>query len=342
MTESAAEKRPIGESSRVVRSNADEFFVPTVEERQAERERGESHISLVAASFFVLAADVIWALASAILLDDFRMASLAVLAMDVVVIGLTRQYGLRARTAVLSRGTLGILVFGLELAFFGASAGFVLGQALIAGGAVVLAVGRGGEGRNMLGAVLVVVGLVMAMVIGMVQEQGRIRALNEQFDQAIQLAIVGRVEDSLEIVDKLLADNPDDARVYLMSVNYFASDVVGDLDTALVVALRAAELGSGDVELQALFSAARILLAQQDFIGALGYIDQVIAKDDDIPVLFMFRAQTLLELGRTQDALADYRRVEKLAPDSDMGQQARLLRLNIEGPDFSTTIRADR
>ena len=69
---------------------------------------------------------------------------------------------------------------------------------------------------------------------------------------------------------------------------------------------------------------------------------EVIAKDDDIPVLFMFRAQTLLELGRTQDALADYRRVEKLAPDSDMGQQARLLRLNIEGPDFSTTIRADR
>ena len=143
-------------------------------------------------------------------------------------------------------------------------------------------------------------------------------------------------------MDKLLADNPDDARVYLMSVNYFASDVVGDLDTALVVALRAAELGSGDVELQALFLAARILLEQQDFIGALGYIDQVIAKDDDIPVLFMFRAQTLLELGRTQDALADYRRVEKLAPDSDMGQQARLLRLNIEGPDFSTTIRADR
>ena len=68
----------------------------------------------------------------------------------------------------------------------------------------------------------------------------------------------------------------------------------------------------------------------------------MIAKADDFPPIFMFRAQLLLQLGRTQDALTDLRRVEELAPDSDMGQLARLARLDIEGPDISTIILADR
>jgi|GEM_PF-2700707 tetratricopeptide (TPR) repeat protein len=342
MTESTAEGRPGGEHSRVLHSNADEFYVPTIEARQAERERNEAHVSLVAASFIILVADVLWALVSAVLLDDFRMASLAVLATDAAVVALTRQSGARASTAVVARGLIGILVFGIEFAFVGANSGYILGQVLFAGGAVVLSVGRGGEGRNMLGIALVFVGLIMAMVIGLVQEQGRIRALNDQFYQALQLALVGRAEDSLEIVDELLADNPDDPRVYLMAIEYFTSEIVGDLDTALVVALRAAELADGDMQIEALFSAAQILATRGEFERALQYADEVIAKVDDSPPVFMFRAQVLFQLGRTQDALTDLRRAEELAPDSDMGQMARLLRLNLEGPDFSTIIRADR
>lgn len=342
MTESTAGRHPTGEYPKVLRSNADEFFVPTVEERQAEHERNEAHVSLVAASFIILVGDVLWALVSAVLLDDFRMASLAVLATDAAVVALTRQSGARARAVVVSRGLLGILVFGIEFAFVGASSGYILGQVLFAGGAVVLSVGRGGEGRNMLGAVLVVVGLMMAMVIGLVQEEGRIRALNEQFVQAHQLAIVGRTEDSLEIVGGLLADNPDDPRVYLMAMEYFASDVVGDLDSALVVALSAVELADGNMEIEALFSAAQILATQGQLERALQYADEVIAKVDDSPPVLMFRARVLLQMGRTQDALVDLRRVEELAPDSDMGQLARLARLDIEGPDFSTIIPPDR
>ncbi len=342
MTESTAEGRPGGEHSRVLHSNADEFYVPTIEERQAEREQNEAHVSLVAASFIILVADILWALVSAVLLDDFRMASLAVLATDAAVVALTRQSGARARTAVVTRGLIGILVFGIEFAFVGASSGYILGQVLFAGGAVVLSVGRGAEGRNMLGMALVFIGLIMAMVIGLVQEQGRIRALNEQFVQAIQLALVGRAEDSLEIVDELLADNPDDPRVYLMATAYFTSEVVGDLDTGLVVALRAVELADGDMEIDALLSVTQILATRGEFERALQYADEVIAKTDDFPQIFMFRAGVLLELGRTQDALADFRRVEELAPDSDIGQLARLARLNIEGPDISTIIRADR
>jgi len=342
MTESTAERHPGGDYPRVLNSNADEFYVPTTEERQAERERNEAHVSLVAASFIILVADVLWVLVSTVLLDDFRMASLAVLATDAAVVALTRQSGARARTAVVIRGIIGILVFGIEFAFVGGSSGYILGQVLFAGGAVVLSVGRGGEGRNMLGIALVFIGLIMAMVIGLVQEQGRIRALNEQFVQARQLALVGRTEDSLEIVDELLADNPDDPRVYLMATAYFTSDVVGDLDTALVVALRAVELADGDLEIEALLSVTDILATRGEFERALQYADEVIAKADDSPPIFMFRAQLLLQLGRTQDALTDLRRVEELAPDSDMGQLARLARLDIEGPDISTIIRADR
>lgn len=342
MTESAAQKRPPREYPQVLRSNADELHIPTVEERGAQRERDEAHISLVAASFIFLVIDVLWALVSAVVLDDFRLASLAVLGMSVAVVGLTRRPGQRALIAVLARGLVGVFVFGLEVAFFGASSGYILGQVLLGAAAAVLSVGRGGEGRNLLGAMLGVVGLVLAMVIGLVQEQGRIGALGDQFVEAVELAVAGRVDESRDVVNELLEDNSDDPRVYLMSVNYFASEVVQDLDTALSVAKKAAELADGDLEIQALFSAARILALQQDLVGALDYLNQVIAKDDKRPLMFMLRGQTLLELGRTQDALADFRRVEELDPDGDLGQQARLLRLSLEGPDFSTNIRVER
>ena len=127
-----------------------------------------------------------------------------------------------------------------------------------------------------------------------------------------------------------------------MATEYFTSDVVGDLDTALEVALRAVELADGDLEIEALLSVTDILATRGEFERALQYADEVIAKADDFPPIFMFRAQLLLQLGRTQDALTDLRRVEELAPDSDMGQLARLARLDIEGPDISTIIRADR
>ncbi len=91
-----------------------------------------------------------------------------------------------------------------------------------------------------------------------------------------------------------------------------------------------------------MFSAAQILATQGQLERALQYADEVIAKVDDSPPVLMFRARVLLQMGRTQDALVDLRRVEELAPDSDMGQLARLARLDIEGPDFSTIIPPDR
>ncbi len=342
MTESAAKRGSTGEYPRTLRSNADEFFVPAVEERRAERERDEAHVSLITASFIVLVADVLWALVSTVLLSDFRLASLAVLLTDAAVVSLTRKSGLRARTAVVTRGLVGIVLFGLEIAFFEANSAYILGQLLIAGGAVVFAVGRVGEGRNALGGTLVIVGLILAMVIGLVQEQARVRALSEQFLQAMELALVGQMENSRDVVNQLLEDNPDDPSVYLMAIDYFASDVVRDLDTALAVALRAVELADGEMELQALLSVAQILAMQQDLVGALGYVERAIDKDDSIPGLYMLRAQVLVDLGRTQDALSDLRRVEEMAPDTDLGQQARLRRLTLEGPDFSTIIQADR
>ncbi len=341
MTDSASGTGPSRDYPRILGSNADEFFVPTVEERRDQRERDETHISLVAAALIFLVVDALWALVSVVLLGDFRVSSLAVLAVDLAVVVLTRSSGHQARTAVLIRALLGITFFAVEFALFNASYAYVLGQVLIGAGAVVLSVGRGGEGRNVLGGAFAVLGLVLAMVLMIVQTQGRSRAIEEQFNRAFELAVVGRIEDSREIVDELLADNPDDASVYLLSSGFF-EEVLGDRTTALALVLRAVELADGTTEIEALFQAARLYAGQQDLARAMQQINLAIDKNDEFPMLFRVRADIFLAMGRNQDALADLRRVEEMVPGSDLAQDARVARLSIEGPDFSTLIPAGR
>ena len=341
MTDSASGTGPSREYPRILGSNADRFFVPTVEERREQRARDETHISLVAASLIFLVVDALWALISAVLLSDFRVSSLAVLVVDVAVVALTRSSGQQARTAVLLRALLGITFFAVEFALFDASYAYLLGQALIGVGAVVLSVGRGGEGRNVLGGAFAAIGLVLAIVLMIVQTQGHFRELDEQFNRAFELAAVGRTEDAREIVDQLLADNPDDAAVYINSADFF-QQVLRDPDTALALALKAVEIADGDLQIPALSRVADLYAARQDLPRALQYAEQAIARDDDVAALFLLRARIFLGMERTQDALADLRRVEEMEPNSDLGRQARFVRLSIEDPDFSTLIPAGR
>ena len=342
MTEAKFSRGVSKDQPQLLPSNSDELRIPTVEDRRVQHQQDEAHISLVAAAFIFLISDVLWILISLALLSDFRLASLVLLGVDLMAVALTRSLGLQARVVILTRGVVGVLAFGIETLVFGSVSAYFLGQMLVGSTALVLAVGRGGEGRNVLGASLAAIGLVLAMAIGLFQEQGRVRVLNDQFVAAMELAIAGRPDDSRDLVNELLAQNDDDAMVHLMAIDYFASDVVRDLDAALTVAMKAVDLADGDRQSEALFWVARLLAMQQDFVGSLGYVDQVIEKNKDVPMPFMFRAQVLLELGRTGEALEDYRRVEKLAPNTDLGQQARLQRLSLEGPTFSNVIQGDK
>jgi tetratricopeptide (TPR) repeat protein len=339
MTDSASRTGPSREYPRILGSNADQFFVPTVEERRERRDRDETHISLVAAALIFLVVDALWALISVVLLSDFRVSSLAVLAVDVAVVVLTRNSGHQARTAVLIRALLGITFFAVEFALFDASYAYVLGQVLIGTGAVVLSVGRGGEGRNVLGGAFAVIGMVLAMVLMIVQTQGHARGVVEQVVRAEDLARVGRLDDSRAIIDNLLADNPDDADVYLIASDFFAQ-VAGDIDTALALALKAVEISDGATRVEGLIRVASAYGARQDLPRALQHIEQAIDLDDDVPLLFLIRAFIFLDMGRNQDALADLRRVEEMAPDTDVGQQARIMRLSVEDPGYSTLIPA--
>jgi hypothetical protein len=341
MTDSASGTGPSREYPRILGSNADEFFVPTVEECRDQRERDETHISLVAAALIFLVVDALWALISVVLLSDFRVSSLAVLAVDVAVVVLTRNSGHQARSAVLLRALLGVTFFAVEFALFNASYSYVLGQVLIGAGAVVLSVGRGGEGRNVLGGAFAVIGMVLAMVLMIVQVQGHARGVVEQVVRAEDLARVGRLDDSRTIIDQLLADNPDDADVYLIASDFFAQ-VADDVDTALALALKAVEISDGATRVEGLIRVASAYGARQDLPRALQHIEQAIDLDDDVPLLFFIRAFIYLDMGRNQDALADLRRVEEMAPDTDVGQQARIMRLSVEDPGYSTLIPADR
>ena len=340
MTESASGTNRSRDYPRILGSNADEFHVPTVEQRRSERERDESHISLVAAALIFLVVDGLWALTSTVLLEDFRFASVTVLAFDLAVVVLTRSGGYAARAAVITRALLGIGVFGLEFAFFGASSAYVLGQLLIGAGGGVLSVGRGGEGRNVLGGTFAVVGVILAIVLGLVQEQGRTQAVVEHFFEAMELAAVGRTDQSQDVIDALLIENSDDARVYLIVSEYYSSQFVNDADSALRVALRATELSGGDLRAEALATVGAILATGGEFARALPYFEQAIELRDDDPVVHLMRGQTLGELGRERDALDEFRKVEDLAPNTDIAQQARMTRLQMEEPTFSRFIQA--
>ena len=92
------------------------------------------------------------------------------------------------------------------------------------------------------------------------------------------------------------------------------------------------KLAPGDLQTQAHLVLTRVLVARGEFADAVAALDAAVKKDGDNPLVHLLRARILTNLGRKQEAIEDYRRVEKLAPDTDVGQAARLERLQIEGP----------
>jgi len=155
-------------------ANTNAFHVPTATELQDEEERLEDRISFSLAEGLLLAADLSWAFLSLIILNDFRIAIVPLVVLDAILfLGLFRRE-IVERALLVIRGLAGILLFAVEVNAFNAGWPLIMGQVVLLIGAVLLVFGRGGEGRNVVGAFIMVIGLGLGIVLTGVSSSLRI------------------------------------------------------------------------------------------------------------------------------------------------------------------------
>lgn len=312
-------------------ANTNAFHLPTATELQDEEERLEDRISFSLAEGLLLAADLSWAFLSFIILNDFRIAIVPLVVLDAILfLGLFRRE-IVERALLVIRGLAGILLFAVEVNAFNAGWPLIMGQVVLLIGAVLLVFGRGGEGRNVVGAFIMVIGLGLGIVLTGVYYQGVREAIAGQFQVALELASVGRYDEASEIVGKVIADNQDNASVHLLAANYFSEDVVADTESAIKAAERAALLGDRDERALAYFALGFFYAQLGEWSRAIENLTLSETESPDNPAIYMNRAMAFIQIGRTQDALNDLRNVEKISPDSDYATQARMARLSLEG-----------
>ena len=316
----------------VLQPNTDVFYIPSEEEVHEQELRQDAQIALSIAGLTLLGADVLWLILGVALLQDFRPVVLAFVAADLAIVWLSRKMNLAGRAALIVRGLAGVAWFSVEAVLFGAPWSMPAGQALLLVALLVLIVGRGGEGRVTAGLVVAVVSVVMTFAVGFVMKAEARADLNRSIEGAFELASVGRIAEAVDALNGLLEANADDAWVHMAAAEFFIMDEIRMLDRALEMARRAVELAPGDLQTQAHLVLTRVLVARGEFADAVAALDAAVKKDGDNPLVHLLRARILTNLGRKQEAIEDYRRVEKLAPDTDVGQAARLERLQIEGP----------
>ena len=312
-------------------ANTNAFHVPTATELQDEEERLEDRISFSLAEGLLLAADLSWAFLSLIILNDFRIAIVPLVVLDAILfLGLFRRE-IVERALLVIRGLAGILLFAVEVNAFNAGWPLIMGQVVLLIGAVLLVFGRGGEGKNVVGAFIMVIGLGLGIVLTGFHYQGVREAIAGQFQVAVELASVGRYDEASEIVGKVVTDNQHNASVHLLAANYFAEDVVADIESAIKAAERAALLGNRDERALAYFALGFFYAQLGEWSRAIENFTFSEKESPDNPAIYMNRAMSFIQIGRTQDALNDLRNVEKISPDSDFATQARMARLSLEG-----------
>ena len=105
---------------------------------------------------------------------------------------------------------------------------------------------------------------------------------------------------------------------------------ISDPAAAALASDRAVEYADGDTYAQAHYVRGFLQEQRQDYQSALESYTRAIEDRDDIPLLYLTRANIYIQLGRTQEAIADLEKIEELAPGTDAATEARIMRLNLQ------------
>ena len=237
---------------------------------------------------------------------------------------------LSSQMELVARGLMGVALFTFEAVFFGAPWPLALGQALLLAAAVLQAFGAGGEGKNLLAGLLVVCGVIFAMALSMVLAQMREQQIFEQYESAYLLAAAGRRDDAMGVVSRIIEENATDSEVYIQAVNFYMTNEISDPASAALASDLAVQYADGDTFAQAHYVRGFLQEQRQDYQSALESYTRAIEDRDDIPLLYLTRANIYIQLGRTQEAIADLEKIEELAPGTDAATEARIMRLNLQ------------
>ena len=320
-----------GAVDAVIKANTDWFRPPSEEEIRERDLAHEAGIALSVATLLLVGADVLWAMLGLAFLGDFQWAILAFLAADVGLAWVSRSPSFRNRALAVARGVAGVAWFTAAAILFGESVAFPVGQGILLLAVVLLVVGRGGEGKIATGIVVAVISVALTFSLAFAQKQTELNDRNQGIGQVFELASVGRVGDAVDAMELLLEQYPDDAWVHMAAAELFSSDLIRDLNRAVVLADRAVQLASSELKSRAYIVLAVVHEMRGEFGKAIENVSNAIEADDKNPLAYWIRGRLFAITERRVEAIEDWRKVEELAPDTDLAQGARLARLQMQG-----------
>ncbi len=320
-----------GAAGAIIKANTDWFRPPSEEEIRERDLTHDASVALAVATLLLVGADVLWGLLGLAILGDFPWVILAFLAADVSLAWVARTASLRNRTLVVARGVVGVIWFTGAAILFGESVAFPVGQGLLLLAVVLLVVGRGGEGKIATGIVVGVISVALTFSLAFAQQQTELNDKNQGIAQAFELASVGRVGDAVDAMNLLLEQYPDDAWVHMAAAELFRLDTIRDLNRSVILADRAVGLASDDLKGRAYIVLATVQEMRGEYGKAIQSASNSIDVDDKNPVAYWIRGRLYLITQRRLEAIEDLRKVEELAPGTDLAQTARLARLQLRG-----------
>ena len=322
-----------GTADAIVKANTDWFRPPSEEEIRERDLAHEADVALSVATLLLVGADVLWGLLGLVILGDFPWVILAFFAADLGLVWVSRSPSFRNRVLAVARGVAGVAWFTAAVVLFGEWVAFPVGQGILLLAIVLLVVGRGGEGKIATGIAVAVVSVGLTFSLAFAQKQTEINDRNQGISAAFELASVGRVGDAVDAMELVLEQYPDDAWVHMAAAELFRSNLVRDLNRAVVLADRAVGLASSELKGRAYIVLAVVQEMRGEFGKAIESASNAIDADDKNPLAYMIRGRLYVVAQRRVEAIEDLRKVEELAPNTDLAQTARLARLQMQGDD---------
>ena len=320
-----------GAADAIIKANTDWFRPPSDEEIRERDLAHEAGVALSVATLLLVGADILWVLLGLAILGDFLWVILAFLAADLGLLWVSRSPSFRNRVLAVVRGIAGVAWFTGAAVLFGESVAFPVGQGMLLLAVVLLVVGRGGEGKIATGIAVGVISVGLTFSLAFAQKQTELNDRNQGIGTAFELASVGRVGDAVDAMDLLLEQYPDDAWVHMAAAELFASGSIRDLNRAVVLADRAVGLASSELKARAYIVLAVVQETRGEFAKAIASVSNSIEVDDKNPLAYWIRGRLFAVTERRVEAIEDLRKVEELAPNTDLAQGARLARLQMQG-----------
>lgn len=266
-----------------------------------------------------------------IVLGSFQWAIVAFLAIDIGLVWTSRIPSLRKRALLIGRGAAGLIWFSLEVIVFGQSVALAMGQGILLAAIALLVVGRGGEGKITAGIVCAVIAVALTFSFAFAQQQAKINELNEGIAAAFELATVGRAGEAVDTMELLIEQHPDSAWVRMAAAELFRSELIQDLNRAVVLADEAVDLASSDLKARAYIVLATVQEMRGEIGKAIASTSESIEAERENPLAYWIRARLHATSDRRLEAIEDLLKVEELSPGTDMAQSARLVRLQMQG-----------